>query len=187
MAKKTWILLLILGVNLVSLTAVFAEENLENGSASIPSQGNQANPVVPGPGGAGAGNSPEVNSQAISAAVERAQKSLDRIRDPFEMKFKADAPIEQVATQSMVPQSAMVLEGIGLGGQNAYAVLGGDVFYVGEEKNGIKLVSVRRGEAEILVNGETKKIRMVPEEDIKKAQSRRLRKTAVNNSSQATS
>lgn len=120
-----------------------------------------------------------VNSRDIAAAVERAQQALNQIRDPFAPTDLKPEPETQVSAQPVLPTGSTTLEGLGLGGNNAYAVIGGEVFYLGEEKNGIKLVAVRKGEADIIVNGEETKIRMISEDEIKKAQGRRSRNASM--------
>ena len=105
--------------------------------------------------------------------------------DPFAARFDPDA-VEaapepgKTATAVALP----ILEGIGLGGGDAYAVIGGSVYYKGEEKNGIKLLEARRGEVDIFVNGAPMVLPLFPKEELKKANERREKKGGPGLSSQ---
>ena len=75
------------------------------------------------------------------------------------------------------------LQGIGFGSKDAYAVIGGDIFYVGDTKKGIKLLEVRRREVDINENGEKVTLSLFPGEDLQKAKDRAKKKRAMQNAS----
>lgn len=110
----------------------------------------------------GAGPSPA----GVDAAVQMAQQE---IKDPFATQFNIN---DIIAAPAAAPAASVQLEGIGLGGSEAYAVLGGEIYHLGEEKKGIKLIEARRGEVDISMNGETKTLRFVPEEELQKSKAR---------------
>jgi hypothetical protein len=89
-------------------------------------------------------------------AAERA------VRDPFQAKVSAPAP----KTAQAVPEAPLnvVLEGISLGPNGAFAVIGGEIYYEGEEKGGIKVTQIRKREVDILMNGVPQVLQMVVQE-----------------------
>ena len=90
--------------------------------------------------------SPEINS-----AVQMAQQE---IRDPFAMApEEIPEVVPEAASQEVAAEKKVVLQGIGLGRKGSYAVMEGEVFIKGDEKSGIKLLEVRKGEVDIVVNG----------------------------------
>lgn len=108
---------------------------------------------------------------SISTAVENAQQE---VRDPFASSIPAEKPAAPVVAAPVV--SNIKLQGIGVGSEDAYAVMNGDVFFEGEEKNGIKLVSVRKREVDIETGGLPQTLSMLSESELKKLQQRRTRK-----------
>lgn len=83
----------------------------------------------------------------IATAVEKAQ---EEIQDPFRVRFEESA----IPRASGAEGDEIVLEGVGSGPRGTYALINGERYAVGQEKNGIKMVETRRGEADIWVNGE---------------------------------
>ena len=113
----------------------------------------------------------------VDTAIRMAQEG---VRDPFENKImepSAAVNVVSAAAAQGPPPIPVDIQGIGLGPTSAYALLNGEIYYAGEEKGGIKLLEVRKGEVDILNNGTPQKLRMVSEEDIAKAQGRRLKKS----------
>ena len=114
----------------------------------------------------------------VDTAIRMAQEG---VRDPFENKIMEKSTTVNTVSSGAAqgpPPIPVNIQGIGLGTKNAYAILNGEIFYAGEEKGGIKLLEVRKGEVDILNNGTPQKLRMVSEEDIEKAQGRQLKKSA---------
>jgi len=134
----------------------------------------------PSPGG------PSSASSASTASDD--EMSQEEVRDPFGMGKVLEAepppPPVEVAKED-VPQVKVDLEGIGLGSKGAYAIIGGDVFYKGDTKNGIKLVEVRRQEVDILVNGGERTVSLFPGQDLQKARDRAKEKGAIESASVA--
>jgi hypothetical protein len=118
---------------------------------------------------------PEVDS-AVSAAQQE-------VRDPFAM----DVPPEEVPVSAPEPAFqpastpiSVELQGIGFGSRDAYAIIGGEVFFEGDEKSGIKLLEVRRREVDIVVNGEMRTCLLFPGQDLKNARDRAQKKGPAN-------
>lgn len=109
----------------------------------------------------------------MDASIQNAQQE---ITDPFAKRFAPPPPPVQ-AQEKAAPAIVSTLQGIGLGGAEAYAVIGDSVYYKGEEKNGIKLLEVRRGEVDIFVNGAMMTLPLFPGDDMKKAQERQEKKS----------
>lgn len=119
-------------------------------------------------------------TDAASSEVEKAvQASQQEVRDPFSMAQGPEAPI--MAPEAPRPEIVVDLQGIGFGSKDAYAVIGGDVFYKGDEKKGIKLLEVRRHEVDILVNGGRITVPLFPGDDLKKARDRAKAKGEMSN------
>lgn len=101
-------------------------------------------------------------------------------RDPFQSPIE-EAPIvvpvlsESVGMPMPMSEVSVKLEGVGIGSreQDAFALINGEVFYEGEEKQDIKLVQVRKQEVELLVNGMPKTVKLILEEEILKMQKRK--------------
>ena len=124
---------------------------------------------------------PEETTPEVDSAVQVAQQE---IRDPFELP-SADAMSAHSgsAADMRVPDIKTELQGIGFGGRDAYAVIGGEIFYEGDDKNGIKLLEVRRGEVDILINGGKVTVSLFPAEDLQKSKDRAQKKNAAGVSS----
>lgn len=120
------------------------------------------------------------STDAASSEIETAvQTSPQDVRDPFSM---AELPeVSTVAPEAPRPEIVADLQGIGFGSKEAYAVIGGDVFYKGDEKKGIKLLEVRRREVDILVNGGRITVPLFPGDDLKKARDRAKAKGEMSN------
>jgi len=95
-------------------------------------------------------------SSDIATAVEMAQ---EEIQDPFRVRFEAAA----IPGALGIEGDKIVLEGVGSGPRGTYALINGERYGVGEEKNGIKMVETRRGEADIWVNGELRTLFLTEE------------------------
>jgi hypothetical protein len=130
---------------------------------------------IPPQEGSPGGNIPEYSHAAtpgVDAAVQTAQQE---IRDPFAVPaVSTDAP----ATSAIGSEVKIDLQGIGFGSkdEDAYAVIGGDVFHVGEEKRGIKLLEVRRHEVDILTSGGRGTYPLFPGQELAKAKERERKK-----------
>ena len=100
------------------------------------------------------GTSQEMAAEGASLGVDNAVVAAQQeVRDPFVTVLDATESTN-ISVAAVQPATIKVeLQGIGLGGKNAYAIIGGEVFFSGDEKNGIKLVEVRRQEVDIIVNG----------------------------------
>ena len=126
---------------------------------------------------------PAAPEESATPGVDNAvQVAQQEVRDPFSMG-PAEAP-GGVPGAPTGPEVTVQLQGIGFGSKDAYAVIGGDVFYKGDEKNGIKLLEVRRREVDILVNGGRITVPLFPEQDLKKAKERAKAKGATKNASE---
>jgi hypothetical protein len=115
----------------------------------------------------------------IDSAVQMAQ---EEVRDPFATTQPLDeAPVAAAGPVAPVlaPEIDVKLQGIGFGSKDAYAVIGGEVFYQGDEKKGIKLLEVRRREVDILMNGGKVTVPLFPDEELQKAKDRAKKKNAV--------
>jgi len=121
---------------------------------------------------------PDDTTPGIDSAVRMAQ---EEVRDPFAVAPETEAAVSAPVVTG--PEVTVVLQGIGFGSKDAYAVIGGDVYYIGDEKNGIKLLEVRRREVDILVNGGKMTVPLFPDESLKKAKERAEKKSAVKNAS----
>jgi hypothetical protein len=120
---------------------------------------------------------PSVATPEIDSALRAAQ---EEVRDPFAIAPETEAAV-LTPPVSAVPTVTVVLQGIGFGSKDAYAIMGGDVYYIGDEKNGIKLLEVRRREVDILVNGGQITLPLFPGEELKKAKDRAEKKNAAKN------
>ena len=116
-----------------------------------------------------------VETQGVGSAVQMAQ---EEVRDPFQSQLKTGVEADEAApkTEQVIKVS---LQGVGFGStEDAYAVLNGDVYYLEEEKKGIKLVNVRKREADVFVNGAMQTLRLFDEAALKKSTAGR-RKTGI--------
>jgi len=122
------------------------------------------------------------SKNVVSSASEAGTQ--EEVRDPFAMVLPS-APAAAAPT-SAAPEIKAELQGIGFGSKDAYAVIGGDVFYIGDDKNGIKLLEVRKGEVDILVNGGKTTLPLFPSQELKKAREREKakKKSAMENTSE---
>ena len=141
----------LLGIFLLVAPSLFAAEETPR---NVPTGGEMAE-SVPG----------------MNTSIQNAQQ---QVQDPFARRFAPAPPKAQ--EQVRAAEVVAVLQGIGLGAKGAYAVIGDSVYYKGEEKNGIKLLELRRGEVDIFVNGATATLPLFPGEELKKAQARQEKK-----------
>jgi hypothetical protein len=123
------------------------------------------------------------SSQGISGIDSSLQTAQEEIRDPFKIAAETEAAVATTAaaaSASTRPEIAIVLQGIGFGSKNeGYAVIGDDIYYKGEEINGIKLLEVRRREVDILVNGGKMTVPLFRGTEVAKARERAKKKGAV--------
>ncbi len=97
------------------------------------------------------------------------------IRDPFTPFLPSK--VEDQATDQIVGETVEArLYGIGLGPESAYAILNGDVYYEGEEGDGIKLLKVRKNEVEIEMGGARSTLYILSDDELKRLGQRRERK-----------
>jgi len=108
----------------------------------------------------------------VDSAVVASQQA---VRDPFASAPEAVGPVQQQTG----PTINVELQGIGFGSKDAYAVIGGEVFFAGEEKNGVKLLEVRRREVDILVNGAPMTCLLFSDQGLKNVREREKRKRAL--------
>jgi hypothetical protein len=94
----------------------------------------------------------------IAPSVFGEEKSGDR--DPFKSKLPVVAakPIQTAGPSRPVMAN---LEGLSIGPKGSTAIIGGEVYKEGEEKKGIKVVKIRRQEADIIINGMPNTLRMM--------------------------
>lgn len=120
----------------------------------------------------------------IDSAVQFAQ---DEIRDPFATLIEPELPKDKTVLEGPVqpagPPTEVNLQGIGFGSKDAYAIIGGEVFYTGDEKNGIKLLEVRRGEVDIQANGGKVTVPLFPGGDLQKAKDRAKKEGSAHDAS----
>ncbi len=127
---------------------------------------------------------PSVSDTATPGIDSAIQMAQEEIRDPFakaqppEVETPEDTPVAEAA-----PEVNAELQGIGFGSKDAYAVIGGEVFYNGDQKNGIKLLEVRRREVDILMNGGKVTISLFPDEALKMARERASKKSIIKDTS----
>lgn len=119
--------------------------------------------------------SEDVTSE-VDSAIDAAQ---EEVRDPFSNTLPpgTETPVEGVAAPGG-PEIKVELQGMGFGSKDAYAVIGGNIFYQGDEKNGIKLLEVRRREVDIIVNGGKVTVPLFPDQDLQNAKDRAKKKSA---------
>lgn len=124
----------------------------------------------------------EEATPGIDNAVQMAQ---EEVRDPFANSAppEGEAPVGPVAPAG--PAITVELQGMGFGSKDAYAVIGGNVYYKGDEKNGIKLLEVRRREVDVLVNGGKVTVPLFPDQDLKNAKDRAEKKSANTDNKEA--
>ncbi len=114
---------------------------------------------------AGGAEAAPVEMQGVGNAVQMAQ---EEVRDPFQPQIREGAEAEEVAPKTEQAVK-VVLQGVGFGAQDSYAILNGEIYYVEEERKGIKLVAVRKGEADVLVNGAMQTLRLFDEAAMRKS------------------
>lgn len=124
--------------------------------------------------------SAEVMTPGVDNAVQKAQ---DEIRDPFARDESFEAAVPS-ATMAAAPEILTELQGIGFGSKDAYAVIGGEIFYEGDEKKGIKLLEVRRREVDILMSGGKVTLLLFPDDDLRRVKDRAEKKKAVKKASE---
>ncbi len=106
---------------------------------------------------------------------EQIKDLQDDIRDPFTPFLPPkveDQAVDQVAGETVEVR----LYGIGLGSESAYAILNGDVYYEGEEGDGIKLLKVRKNEVEIEMGGVRSTLYILSDDELKRLGQRRERR-----------
>ncbi len=112
------------------------------------------------------------SSSGIQDSIITAQEEVvDIFRARTEDVTEADESEdneERFIPQVPVSFRDVLLQGLGLGANDAFAVLNGELYAIGEEKDGIKLVEVRKGEADVIVDGATRKLFFVDAEDLAK-------------------
>ena len=124
---------------------------------------------------------PEEAGTGIDSAVQVAQ---EEVRDPF--SYAPPAPVSSapvVAAGPASPEIKVELQGLGFGSKDAYAVIGGEVFYKGDEKNGIKLLEVRRREVDVIVNGGMVTVPLFPTQDLQNAKARAQKRNTTKDTS----
>ncbi|MFA5105233.1 MAG: hypothetical protein WC527_08700 [Candidatus Margulisiibacteriota bacterium] len=119
----------------------------------------------------------------VSESGGAVQKTQQEVRDPFAMlplpPCVETPKAPDVEATVNIPEIKVELQGIGFGSKDAYAVIGDDVFYNGDEKKGIKLLEVRRREVDILVNGKKITVPLFQGEDLQKTRDRAKKKSTM--------
>jgi|GEM_PF-1936381 len=117
-------------------------------------------------------------TSGIDGALQMAQ---GEVRDPFAIAAETEAAVTTAAPVAATrPEVVVVLQGIGFGSDDdGYAIIGDDIYYIGDEINGIKLLEVRRREVDILVNGGKMTVPLFRGEEVEKARERAKKKGAV--------
>ncbi|MFH0985887.1 MAG: hypothetical protein V1882_10205 [Candidatus Omnitrophota bacterium] len=126
-------------------------------------------------------------TEPVSGIDTAIQKAQEEVRDPFAITAETKAAVTAAPVTSAAlaaPVVTVLLEGIGFGNKDAYALIGGDVYFVGDDKNGIKLVEVRRREVDVLVNGGLMTVSLFPKEELQKIRDRADKKAATMNALQ---
>ena len=88
-------------------------------------------------------------------------KEGEEVQDLFEPRVR---PREFLKSEGEVKQERAQLEGMGLGGGKAFAVINGKVYQEGEEKEGIRVIHIRKKEVDILINGIPETLQRTPYE-----------------------
>lgn len=114
-------------------------------------------------------------SEASMVRQEEIKAVQKGIRDPFKPLLPPPKTVE-IEEKSPGEPVDVQLYGIGYGSEGAYAILNEDVYYEGEEIEGIKLMKVRKNEVEIKTGGTTKTLSMLSEDELKRLENRRDRK-----------
>jgi len=132
---------------------------------------------------------PTPSEKATSGIESAVQMAQEEVRDPFAKAPESGASANAVdaEAQAGAPPVIPELQGIGFGSKDAYAVLGGEVFYLGDEKQGIKLLEVRRREVDILMSGGLITVPLFPDQELRKAKDRAEKKRAVEKALQSQS
>jgi len=140
-------------------------------------------PVAAEPSSVQSDGSASAEERELAAGIDSAIKvAQQEVRDPFAVEEFEDldnAPHPDSAAVGEKSVSIPTLEGIGFGSVDGYAVLGGDVYYKGDSRNGIKLLEVRRREVDILFDGKEITLSLFPRDELEKAQERAKKKNAI--------
>ena len=87
----------------------------------------------------------------------------EEMRDPFQASVSAPRASSSVSIAQPARMGTVTLEGISIGPKGAFAVISGEVYLEGEEKNGVKVVKIHKKKVDILNNGIPEALRIVPE------------------------
>lgn len=119
----------------------------------------------------------ETATPGVDTAVQVAQQE---IRDPFDAPPAEGAPVSTAPATGApaLPDIKVELQGVGYGNRDAYAIINGEVLYEGDDKNGIKLLEVRRGEVDILMGGGKVTVPLFPGDELQKSKERAQKKSA---------
>lgn len=85
----------------------------------------------------------------------------ETVRDVFRTNIPSPGSNRPVPL-GQTPVVQTILQGIGMGHQGAFAIISGQIYHEGEEKQGIKVAQIRKQEVDIIVNGVASTLRMVP-------------------------
>ena len=85
----------------------------------------------------------------------------NKARDPFQTNI-SQPPVNARPQINEVGEIIAKLEGISIGSNGSFAVINGQVYREGESKNGIKIAKIRKKEVDILINGISETLQMVP-------------------------
>ena len=86
----------------------------------------------------------------------------EEVVDPFE------PAVVQPTGEIQTVHPELDLQGIGIGPDKAYAIINGEVFSQGEERDGLKIVKINKKDVDILYGAEEMKLRISPPKEGKK-------------------
>ncbi len=103
----------------------------------------------------------------------------EEVRDPFQTQLTAPESVAPVTTFQNVAQGNFNLTGIGIDKKSSFAIINDDLYREGEEKKGLRVDKIRKKEVDIIANGTTRTLRLLPKEEVDKVQERKKQRTMV--------
>lgn len=95
------------------------------------------------------------------ATKDEMEEEADFSRDPFESGLKGAAPITRAEEPTLTEE--LQLQGFAISGKKATVVINGKTYIKGAPaKDGIEVIEVRRGEADIKWAGQAKTLKTIP-------------------------
>lgn len=90
------------------------------------------------------------------------EDQLAKFKDLFEIQL---TPAVKKAMEKKAPTkivSNIKLEGIAMGAAGSYAVINGNLYKAGEEKDGVKVEKIRKKEVDVLIGGKRRTLKLLP-------------------------